>query len=52
MPELEEAAFKLKAGEISDLIRSPEGFHILRVMEKKGGEPKPLPKSRPRSGKK
>jgi parvulin-like peptidyl-prolyl isomerase len=41
-PELEEAAFKLKPGELSDLIKSPEGFHILRVMERKGGEPKPF----------
>jgi peptidyl-prolyl cis-trans isomerase SurA len=41
-PELEEAAFKLKPGELSDLVKSPEGFHILRVMERKGGEPKPF----------
>jgi peptidyl-prolyl cis-trans isomerase SurA len=41
MPELEEAGFKLKPGEISDLVRSPSGFHILRVMERKGGEPRP-----------
>jgi len=41
-PELEEAAFKLKPGELSDLIKTPEGFHILRVMERKGGEPKPF----------
>ncbi len=42
MPELEEAVFPLKTGEISPLVRSPEGFHILRVMERKGGEPKPF----------
>ena len=42
MPELEEAAFPLKTGEISPLVRSPEGFHILRVMERRGGEPKPF----------
>jgi peptidyl-prolyl cis-trans isomerase SurA len=41
-PELEEAAFRMKPGELSDLVKSPEGFHILRVMERKGGEPKPF----------
>ena len=42
LPELEEAGFKLKTGEISELIRSPAGFHIIRVLEKKGGEPRPF----------
>jgi len=42
MPELDEAVFQMKAGEISPLVRSSEGFHILRVMERKGGEPKPF----------
>lgn len=42
MPELEEAVFPLKTGEVSSLVRSPEGFHIMRVMERKGGEPKPF----------
>jgi peptidyl-prolyl cis-trans isomerase SurA len=41
-PKLDEAAFKLKPGELSDLIRTEDGFHILRVMERKGGEPKPF----------
>ena len=41
-PELEESAFKLQVGEVSGLIRSPEGLHILRVLERKGGEPKPF----------
>ena len=41
-PELEESAFKLQVGQVSGLIRSPEGFHILRVLERKGGEPKPF----------
>ena len=41
-PELEEAGFKLRPGEISDLVRSPAGFHILRVLERKGGEPRPF----------
>lgn len=42
MPELEEAGFKLGPGETSGLVRSPAGFHILRVLERKGGEPRPF----------
>jgi len=41
-PELEEPAFKLQPGEVSGLIKSTEGFHILRVLERKGGEPRPF----------
>lgn len=40
MPELDEAVSQLKAGAVSPLVRSTEGFHILKVMERKGGEPK------------
>lgn len=47
-PELEQAAFKLNAGGVSDVIRTPEGFHILRVMEKKGGEPHALAEVQPK----
>ncbi len=42
IPELEEIAFKLKVGEISDIVRSPHGWHILRLLERKGGNPKPF----------
>ncbi len=42
LPELDAAAFALQPGQISDLVRSPEGFHILRVLEHKGGTPKPF----------
>lgn len=42
MPELEEAAFKLPPGELSEPVRSKGGFHILRVLERKGGEPRPF----------
>ncbi len=40
--EVEEAAFKLKPGEISDLVRGSTGFHILKVLDRKGGEPRPF----------
>lgn len=32
-----EAAAKLNPGEVSDLLRSPAGFHIIKVLGKRGG---------------
>ncbi len=35
-PEFEEAAFKLQQGELSDLVESPIGYHIIQLIERRG----------------
>ncbi len=38
LPELfAEAVLKMKVGQVSSALRSPAGFHILRVIERRGG---------------
>jgi parvulin-like peptidyl-prolyl isomerase len=41
-PEVEEAAFRLQVGETSDIVASPIGYHIIRVI---GREMRPLTES-------
>ena len=42
VPEFERAAFRLKPGEVSDIVESQYGFHIIMVDKVKPGKPKPL----------
>jgi peptidyl-prolyl cis-trans isomerase D len=42
----EDAAFRMKAGEISDVIETEFGFHLIRVTEVRGGDVQPFEKVR------
>ena len=42
LPEVEKAAFALDKGKISGIIESPAGFHVIRVIDKRGGGLKPI----------
>jgi len=42
VPEFDKVAFALHPGEISDVVKTQYGYHIIMVSERKDGEPKPF----------
>lgn len=38
-PQFSEAAFSMKPGEISQPVKSPFGFHVIKITEKRDGKP-------------
>jgi peptidyl-prolyl cis-trans isomerase D len=42
VPEFDKAAFSMKPGEISDLVKTQYGYHIIKVLDKKAAATKPL----------
>jgi peptidyl-prolyl cis-trans isomerase C len=48
LPALSQAAFKLNVGEVSDVVESPFGYHLLKVTDKKSAGDVTLKEAKPR----
>ncbi len=43
MPQLEQALSGLEDGEVSEVVESPQGFHLVTIIERRPGGSKPFP---------
>ena len=48
LPVLTEAAFQLKVGEVSDVVETPFGYHLLKMTDKRAAGDVTLEEARPR----
>jgi peptidyl-prolyl cis-trans isomerase D len=42
VPEFEQVAFSLEPGQVSDLVKTSYGFHIIKLIDKKPGTTRPI----------
>jgi len=42
VPEFDQVAFTLEAGQLSDLVKTQYGYHVIKVVDKKPGTTRPL----------
>ena len=47
VPQFEQKAFAMQPGQISDLVKSQFGYHIIKLVDKKAAETKTLAEVRP-----
>ena len=40
LPAFEKEALRLRVGEVGGIVRTEHGFHIIKLLDRKGGEPK------------
>lgn len=48
LPEIEEAAFRYSPGEVTPIIKTPRGYHVVKILERRKPEVVPLEKVRNR----
>jgi len=42
LPSFEKEALRLQIGEVSRVVRTEFGFHLIKLLDRKGGEPRPF----------